>query len=220
MTVVTWGKFVDVMIAVKPSLLAPGQKTINDIITWARALNWIIFGVNQTEVNWIRTWIATLSLRFIGESKADLLACVKFLGWINKGIPLNQIDTKRVCVAYDHYWYDSACHASPDTEKPPPPYEPPEPENPIEFMWERSDFYGGIIWEYGPDIVKPLMEKAIKKLDYWMDYFGDDWEWAWDAAVLDIQLERITWEIIGPLNDFIYAANDILVLIAPIPSIV
>jgi len=186
MTVVTWGDFIDVLQDIKPALLTPGKKTINEIISWVLTLNWQMQGVNQAEINWCRNWIRLLSVRFTGDSKADLLACVKFLGWVNGTIPANEIDTQRVCTINNYFWWGNACHV--EIKEVAPPYVPPAPPTPPpgpEFLGELI-WYENLSFSVTEHIGKGIAQGASYRLDYWEDVIGyPDYIYAWEVATLE-----------------------------------
>ena len=103
MTVVTWNNFNQVLIDIKPACIKRLRDTLDEIIKWAFDLRGQMQGVNQTEINWTKNFLSTLSFQFTGESKADLKRCIKFLGWVNGTIPSYEIDTQRVCEL--NYYY-------------------------------------------------------------------------------------------------------------------
>ena len=186
MTVVTWGDFIDVLTDVKPALFAPGKNTINDIIKWVLTLNWQTTGINQAEINWIKAWINTLSLRFTGESKADLLRCVKFLGWLNGTIPSNYIDTQKVCELNDYFWWGNGCHSIPEPGKPAPPYVPPpepEPEE-LEFL-DQINYYTNLNFAYDDLIAEAVKSIALAQYSHYANLIGGYSELAWILAALD-----------------------------------
>jgi len=190
MTVVTWGDFIDVLTDIKPALLTPGKNTINNIIKWVLTLNWKMQGVNQVQVNWTKNWIKLLSIRFTGESKADLLRCVKFLGWVNGTIPSNEIDTKRVCVINNYYWWGNLCRNQPKPpDVPAPPYVPPS-DDPITLLADVSDYYNNPIWEYGEQTVIKFIGEASNRQSYYLGIYGGDMAVARDAALLEVTLKR------------------------------
>lgn len=186
MTVVTWGDFIDVLTDIKPALLTPGKNTINDIIKWVSNLHWKMQGVNQTEINWIKTWLAALSLRFTGDSKADLLRCVKFLGWVNGTIPSNEIDTQRVCVINNYYWWGNGCHSveqpsAPPYVPPPGPLIPPGPG----FL-DDLEYYNDVILYFTNQIGQSIAESAATGQHYWNDVLSANMKpWASWIAVID-----------------------------------
>jgi len=210
MTVVTWGDFIDVLTDVKPALLTPGKNTINDIIKWVLTLHWQITGINQTEINWIKSWIAALSLRFTGDSKADLLRCVKFLGWINKAIPSNEIDTQRVCISYGYYWWGNGCRSIPEPEKPVLPYVPPKPDDPGSLLSTEEDFYNYIMWEYGEQTVMNLIGQASSRQAYYLKVYGNDMIVARDAALLEVLLYRLHDWVMEDLGHWMTAVKNVI----------
>jgi len=186
MTVVTWGNFIDVLTDIKPALLKPGKDTINKIISWVLTLNWQMQGINQVQINWFRTWLAGLAQRFTGESKADLLACVKFLGWVNGSIPPYEIKTQRVCEINNWYWWGNACRLTPETKAPPyqPPPGPTPPPGP-EFL-DDLEWYSEITFKVTEAIGKSIAHGADTRLDYWesvIDY--PEWIFAWEVSALE-----------------------------------
>ena len=186
MTVVTWGDFIDVLTDIKPALLTPGKNTINKIISWVLTLNWQMQGVNQAQINWCKTWLNTLSIRFTGESKADLLRCVKFLGWVNGTIPYNEIKTQRVCEINQYYWWDNLCRSYPKpADVPPPPYVPPTPPPGPELLYDIV-WYEDLSFVVTDHIGKGIAGTASKRLDYWEEVIGyPDWIYAWEVAAIE-----------------------------------
>ena len=186
MTVVTWGDFIDVLTDIKPALLTPGKTTINKIISWVLTLNWQMQGVNQVEINWIRNWIRVLSVRFTGDSKADLLACIKFLGWVNGTIPSNEIDTKRVCIINNYYWWGNACHV--EIKEVAPPYVPPAPPTPPpgpEFL-SGLPWYENLSFSVTEEIGQGIALGASFRLDDWEEVIGyPNYIYAWEVATLE-----------------------------------
>jgi len=186
MTVVTWGDFIDVLTDVKPACNTSQKNIINEIITWVLTLNWQMKGIDQVKTNWIRTWIAALSLRFTGQSKTDLLACIKFLGWVNGTIPSNEIDTQRVCIINNYYWWNNGCHSvtQPVT---PPPYVPPQPTPtpPTPFL-DDLDYYADIVFWFTEQIGQSIAENAATGQHYWYDVLSPNMK-PWDEyiAVVD-----------------------------------
>ena len=210
MTVVTWGNFIDVLTDIKPALQAPGKKTINDIIAWVLTLNWKMQGINQVEINWIRSWLAALSLTFTGESKNDLLACVKFLGWVNGIIPAKEITTQKVCTNNNYFWWGNACHSTPPEAPPAPPYVPPEPPGPGEFLADRGDYYNRLMWEYGETSVVRLIGEASSRQGYYLNLYGNDMIVARDAALLEVLLYRLKEYVFTDLFSWMWAINDVI----------
>ena len=202
MTVVTWGDFIDVLTDIKPALQTPGKNTINKIISWVLTLNWQMQGVNQVQINWFRTWLRTLALRFTGESKADLLACVKFLGWVNGAIPSNEIKTQRVCENNDYYWWGNGCRSIPKPpDVPAPPYVPPH-DDPITFLADQSDYYNTMIWEYGEQTVVKLIGANPDKYRYYLNLYGNDPITATVANTLENMLKQFYDWAMHDIHDF------------------
>jgi len=210
MTVVTWGDFIDVLTDVKPALFLPGKNTVNDIIKWVLTLNWQMTGVNQAQVNWIKTWIAALSLRFTGDSKNDLLACVKFLGWVNGKIPSNYIDTEAVCLLNDYFWWGNGCRSIPEPGKPAPPYVPPQPDDPGSLLSTEEDFYNYIMWEYGEQTVINLIGQASSRQAHYLNVYGNDMIVARDAALLEVVLYRLYDWVMSDLGSWMSAVKNII----------
>jgi len=69
MTVVTWSDFLNVLQNISSACTKLQKLTISNIIKWVLTLNWQMQGVNQVEVNWAKTWIAALSIRFTVKAK-------------------------------------------------------------------------------------------------------------------------------------------------------
>jgi len=190
MTVVTWSDFLNVLQNISSACTKPQKLTISNIIKWVLTLNWQMQGVNQVEVNWTKNWIKLLSIRFTGESKADLLRCVKFLGWVNGTIPSNEIDTKRVCVINNYYWWGNLCRNQPKPpDVPAPPYVPPS-DDPITLLADVSDYYNNPIWEYGEQTVIKFIGEASNRQSYYLGIYGGDMAVARDAALLEVTLKR------------------------------
>ena len=186
MTVVTWRDFIKVLTDIKPALLAPGKKTIGEIISWAAELHGQMKGVNQAQVNWIKIWIAALSLRFTGESKKDLLACVKFLGWVNGTIPSNEIKTQIVCQYYNYHWWGNGCHSIPQPGKPTPPYVPQPTPTPGPIFLDGLAWYTDLSFYVTEEIGKGIAQGASYRLDYWEEVIGyPDWIFAWEIAAIE-----------------------------------
>jgi|GEM_PF-1734871 len=202
MTVVTWGDFIDVLTDIKPALLTPSKNIINKIISWVLTLNWQMQGINQISVNNTKAWIAALSIHFTGESKADIKRCVKFLGWVNGTIPSNEIDTKRVCIINDYYWWGNGCRSIPKPpDVPAPPYEPP-PDDPGGYLADINDYYNTMIWEYGEQTVIKFIGEASNRQSYYLGVYGGDMAVARDAALLEVTLKRFYDWAMHDIHDY------------------
>jgi len=166
MTVVTWGDFLDVMVNIKPALQAPGKKILNSVVAWVLTLNWQMQGVRATAINGVKIWLTTLLPRFTGESKADLKRCIKFLGWVNGVIPSYEIDTKRVCVINNYYWWNNSCNTNPKpADVPAPPYVPPTPPPGPEFLYDL-EWYADLSFYVTDEIGQSIANGAAYRLDY------------------------------------------------------
>jgi len=210
MTVVTWGDFIDVLTDIKPALLTPGKKTINEIISWVLTLNWQMQGVNQAEINWCRNWIRVLSVRFTGDSKADLLRCIKFLGWVNGTIPYYEIDTKRVCVINNYYWWGASCNQQPQPGEPAPPYVPPPGPGPG-FLTEQFELGVVVLSSESADAIAGILGNAKRYYDSWVSRLSSvDEVWAWDTAMQQAQNEQILNGVISPMVTFFNQVSDVI----------
>ena len=167
-------------------------------------------GVNQAQINWCKTWLNTLSIRFTGESKADIKACVKFLGWVNGTIPSNEIKTQRVCLINKYYWWGNGCHSIPKPEAAPPEPKPPPPTDPGSLLSAEEDFYNYIMWEYGEGTVIDLIGKASSRQAYYLNVYGNDMIVARDAALLEVLLYRLHDWVMRDLGQWMNAVKNII----------
>jgi len=210
MTVVTWGDFIDVLTDIKPALLTPGKNTINKIIQWVLTLNWQMQGVNQAQVNWFKTWLAALSLKFTGESRADLLACVKFLGWVNGTIPHYEIKTQRVCEINNYYWWGNLCRDQPKPPDVPVPDVPPSPK-PTDFLTDPFNLSMILMSNESEDSIKAIYNKAKGYLAYYDRWLGDaSWEWSWDMAMQQAQNDALLNGLYTPLINWANQVSNVI----------
>ena len=186
MTVVTWSDFLNVLQNISSACTKPQKLTISNIIKWVLTLNWQMQGVNQVEVNWAKTWIAALSIRFTGESKADLLACVKFLSWVNGTIPYHEIDTERVCIVNKYYWWNNKCRAYPEPGEPAPVPVPPPGPPPIDpDVFQNIDYALNTLVRWGEFTGKNIADYIEANWDYWYAKLDTDYETGVALAALD-----------------------------------
>jgi len=188
MIVVTWSDFLNVLQNISSACTKPQKLTISNIIKWVLTLNWQMQGINQVEINWIKTWLTALSLKFTGESKADLLRCVKFLSWVNGTIPHYEIDTKRVCTINNYYWWSNSCNSGPQPAVVPPPPPPPGPIKPSGPVFlDTLEWYSDILFWYTDQTGISIAENAAVLQHQWHDKLGSLYPWASWLAVQEAQ---------------------------------
>jgi len=186
MYVYTWGGVILVLQNIKPACNTIQKKAITDIINWIIPLKGKTTGINQAEVNWIKTWIAALSLFFTGQSKTDLLACVKFLGWVNGTIPSHEIKTRGPCELNNYYWWGSKCNTLPQPGLPPyvPPPGPEIPPGP--GFLDDLEYYNDVILYFTNQIGESIAKSAADGQHYWHDVLSTNMKpWASWIAVID-----------------------------------
>jgi len=210
MTVVTWGNFLSVLQDISSACTKSQKITISNIVKWVLTLNWQMQGVDQTQINWCSNWLKVLSVRFTGESKADLLACVKFLGWVNGTIPYYEIVTQRVCEINKYYWWDNLCRAYPKpADVPPPPPPPPGPEP--TFLTEQFELSLTTATAATVPEIKDILSTAKGYYDSWESILSyDDWVWTWDVAMQQAQNEQTLAGIVTPIHAYVKQLSNVI----------
>ena len=210
MYVYTWSGVILVLQNITPAVGPVTKLTIHTLITWIISLKGKTTGINQVAINNATIFINSLVPWFTGESKTDLLNCLKFLSWINGTIPYHEIKTKGPCELNNYFWWGNACHSTPP-EAPPAPPPPPPPPGPVDFLTDEFNLSMILMSNESTDSIKSIYYQAKKYLDYYDSYLGDaNWEWSWDMAMQQAQNEALLNGLYTPLINWANQVSNVI----------